>query len=116
MSSDELKECLVEIINYLRDYYLDWQDYIERFSFPRMDYYYLIINISSFYNVLDICVDRLNNFDEENTIIKLFYILKSLPMKVKFDSDIYNNILFINKAIDYNNKILEENEKYKKTD
>ena len=110
-----MNSILNETINYLRDYYLDWQDYIERFSFPRMDYYFLLINISSFYKVLDIASYRLEKLDEENEELKLFYILSSIPIKINFNSTIYNNILYINKALDYNNKILEENKKYQET-
>lgn len=116
MTNEEIKKLFEETINYLKDYYLDWQDYIERFSLPRMDYYFLITNISSFYNVLDVSLNRLNDIDENNIEISLFYILKTLPIKINFNSTIYNNILFISKAIDYNKIILEENEKYKKAD
>ena len=35
-----MNDILKDTLEYLRDYYLDWNDYIERFSFPRMDYYY----------------------------------------------------------------------------
>lgn len=115
MTNEELKKLVAKTIDYLRDYYLDWQDYIERFSFPKMDYYFLIINISSFYNVLDIALNRLNFLDEDNIEISLYYILKSLPIKINFNSTIYNNILFIKNALNYNDKILKENEKYKKT-
>ena len=92
MTNEELKKLVAETIDYLRDYYLDWQDYIERFSFP-----------------------RLNFLNKDNIEISLYYILKSLTIKINFNSTIYNNILFINNALNYNDKILKENEKYKKT-
>lgn len=115
MNSDELKKLIIETVNYLRDYYLDWQDYIERFSLPRMDYYFLIINISSFYKVLDIGLNKLEFLEEDNNELQILYILSFLPMKINFNSTIYNNILLIKKSLDYNDKILKENEKYKKT-
>lgn len=39
-------------IDYQMKYYLDLQDYIEGFSFPRLDYYYLLLHISSIYKIL----------------------------------------------------------------
>lgn len=39
-------------IDYQMKHYLDLQDYIESFSFPKIDYYYLLLNISSIYKIL----------------------------------------------------------------
>lgn len=39
-------------IEEIRRYYQSLQEYIEQFSFPRVDYYYLINNISMFYQIL----------------------------------------------------------------
>lgn len=105
--NNELYEKIKETINYLRDYYLDWQDYIERFSFPRMDYYYLLINISSIYNMLDITYEKLEKWDGKDEL-ELFFILNCIPEKIVFTKNIYNNFLIIK-------KVLEKNKEYQKT-
>ncbi|MBQ9019322.1 MAG: hypothetical protein IJ097_03295 [Bacilli bacterium] len=106
-------------INYLMDYYLDWQDYIERFSFPRIDYYYLINNISSFYTMLKLSKKYLKKWNNQNNNY-FFYTLMCIPNKIEFNSSSYENILKIKKELMYNEKvfkfILEEDKDYKKTD
>ena len=55
MSNEEFESIyqkIVDDIDYQMKYYLDWQDYIENFSFPRIDYYYLLLHISLFYKIL----------------------------------------------------------------
>ena len=53
-------------IAYLTNYYLDLQDYIERFSFPRLDYHYLIVNISSFNVLLNFAKKKLDDWYENS--------------------------------------------------
>lgn len=105
--NNNLYNAFKEAIDYLRDYYLDFQDYIERFSFPRLDYYYLIINISSFYRVIDIVsyrLEKLDNYDE----LELFNILICMPKKIYFTNSVYDNFKIIKDSLDYNNLILEK--------
>lgn len=109
-----MNNVLKETIDYLRNYYLDWQDYIERFSFPRMDYYYLLINISSFYKVLDLLSKKLEEWDNEDEI-SLFYILSYMPKKIIFSKNIYSNFKIIREALEHNEIVLEENKKYQET-
>ena len=105
--NNDLYDVLKETIEYLRDYYLDWQDYIERFSFPRMDYYFLIINISSFYKMIDLSFYRLEKWDKEDEI-ELFNILACIPKKIYFTNSIYNNFGIIRKCLNYNDLILKK--------
>ena len=109
-----MNNILKESIDYLRNYYLDWQDYIERFSFPRMDYYYLLINISSFYKVLDLLSKKLEEWDNEDEI-SLFYILSYMPKKIIFSKNIYSNFRIIREALEHNKLVLEENKEYQET-
>lgn len=113
MNKEKLYKRLNKKIDYLMDYYLDWQDYIERFSYPRMDYHYLIVNISSFYTMLNIAKNNLSDWYNNKT--KLIYSLICIPNKIKLSSNIYNNILIIKKSLDYNDKVflffLEKNKK-----
>lgn len=95
-------EKIKERIEYLRDYYLDLQDYIERFSFPRIDYYYLIKNISRFY----VSLDKANYFLEKKEVKKAKTFI---PPKVDLNSDTYQNTVSIKYALDYIDYILEEN-------
>ena len=95
-------------IEYLMNYYLDLQDYIERFSFPRIDYYYLIKNISKFYEVLEKSKYYLDNNDKENA-------LKLLPQKIEFTNNTYQNTVIIKHALDHIEKRLEEDKEYEKT-
>ena len=101
-------DTLKETIEYLRDYYLDWNDYIVRFSFPRMDYYYLLINISSFYNMIDLSLYRLEEYEKEDSELNLLYILISMPKKITFTNCIYDNFKIIKEALDYNDLVLKE--------
>ena len=104
-----------ETIEYLRDYYLDWNDYIERFSFPRMDYYYLLINISSFYKMLDRSFYYLEKYNDKEDELYLIYSLMFLPKKIVFSSCIYDNFKIIKKALDYNSFVLEKYKEYQET-
>ena len=104
--NNELYDKIKETIKYLEDYYLDWQDYIERFSIPRMDYYYFLINISFFYNQINLAYSRLDKWDREDEL-ELFYVLNCIPNKIVFTENIYNNFLIIN-------KLLEKNKEYQK--
>ena len=106
--NNELSKKIKETINYLRDYYLDWQDYIERFSFPRMDYYYLLINISSFYKMSDLSLYWLEKYNEDNEELDLLKTLICMPKKVYFTDIIYNNFKIIRNSLDYNNLVLEK--------
>lgn len=107
-------------INYLMDYYLDWQDYIERFSFPRIDYYYLINNISSFYTMLKLSKNYLEKWNGEKEEKYFFYALMCIPNKVEFSKDTYESILKIKKELLYNDKvfkfILEKDKENQKAD
>lgn len=96
-------------IEYLINYYLDFQDYIERFSFPRIDYYYLIKNINKFYEVLEKAKYYLDNNDKEKAFILL-------PQKIEFTNNIYQNTVTIKYALDYVEKNLEEDKEYEKTE
>ena len=49
---NNLYENILHDIDYQMKYYLDLHDYIESFSFPRVDYYYLLLNISNIYKIL----------------------------------------------------------------
>jgi len=103
----DLYDSLEETLGYLRDYYLDWQDYIERFSFPRLDYYFFITNISSFYKILDLAFSRLEKWDKENEI-DLFNILICIPRKIYFTDNIYNNFRMIRNCLNYNDLVLKK--------
>ena len=103
----DLYDSLEETLGYLRDYYLDWQDYIERFSFPRMDYYFLIINISSFYKMIDLAFSRLEKWDKEDEL-ELLYIFICIPKKIHFTDNIYSNIKIIRNCLNYNNLVLKK--------
>lgn len=103
-----MNDILKESIEYLRDYYLDWHDYIERFSFPRMDYYYLLINISSFYKMIDLSFNKLEEYEKDNNELNLLYVLISMPKKISFGNSIYDNFKIIKEALDYNELILEK--------
>lgn len=63
---DKLYDSINNKINYLTNYYLDLQDYIERFSFPRLDYHYLIVNISSFNVLLNLAKKKLDDWYESS--------------------------------------------------
>ena len=110
-----MNDILKETIEYLKDYYLDWNDYIERFSFPRMDYYYLLINISSFYKMIDLSFYRLEEYEKNNSELNLFYVLVSMPKKIIFTDNIYNNFRIIKESLDYNDLVLKEYEENQKT-
>ena len=97
-----------ETIEYLRDYYLDWNDYIERFSFPRMDYYFLLINISSFYKMIDKSFYYLDKYNENNDFLYLVYVLIFMPKKITFTNNIYNNFKIIRESLNYNSLVLEK--------
>jgi len=104
-----------ETIEYLKDYYLDWNDYIERFSFPRMDYYYLLINISSFYRMIDKSFYYLDKYNEDNDILYLVYVLVFIPKKIIFTDNIYNNFKIIKDSLNYNESVLEKYKEYQET-
>ena len=110
-----MNDILKETIEYLRDYYLDWNDYIERFSFPRMDYYYLLINISSFYKMIDLSFYRLDEYKKDGSELNLFYVLISMPKKIGLGNSIYNNFKLIREALDYNDIVLKEYKENQKT-
>lgn len=103
-----MNNVLKETIEYLRDYYLDWNDYIERFSFPRMDYYFLLINISSFYKMIDLSLYRLEEYEKEDNELNLLYVLMSMPKKISFTNCIYDNFKIIRESLDYNELVLEK--------
>ena len=97
-------------IEYLTNYYLDLQDYIERFSFPRIDYYYLIKNISKFYIALDKAKYYLEKEDVEKAI-------KFIPQKIDYKrKTYYENIVSTKYVLDYIDKILEEDKENQETD
>ena len=55
VSEDEIREIYEEIQNKITsvfEYYSKLQDFMEEFSFPRIDYYFLIQNVSMFYQIL----------------------------------------------------------------
>jgi len=103
-----MNNIIKETIEYLRDYYLDWNDYIERFSFPRMDYYFLLINISSFYKMIDKSFFYLNKYNEDDDLIYLVYVFIFIPKKIVFSNCIYDNFKIIRNCLNYNNLVLEK--------
>lgn len=103
MNNDEINNK----IEYLMNYYLDLQDYIERFSFPRIDYYYLLKNISKFYEVLNKAKYYLDNNEKEKA-------LTLLPQKIEFTNNIYQNTVIIKYALDYIDNILKKDKEYEK--
>lgn len=113
--NNDLYTLLEETIEYLRDYYLDWQDYIERFSFPRMDYYYLIVNISSFYWMIDNALYWLEEYNKNGEELYLYYVLISMPKRIYFTNNIYDNFRIIRNSLDYNSLVSEKYKENKKT-
>ncbi len=105
-----MNSIIKDTIEYLRDYYLDWNDYIERFSFPRMDYYFLLINISSFYKMIDKSSYYLDKYNENNDFLYLVYVLIFMPKKIIFTNNIYNNFKIIRESLNYNSFVLEKYE------
>ena len=103
-----MNSIIKDTIEYLRDYYLDWNDYIERFSFPRMDYYFLLINISSFYKMIDKSFYYLDKYNENNDFFFFFYVLIFMPKKITFTNNIYNNFKIIRESLNYNSLVLEK--------
>lgn len=103
-----MNNVIKEAIEYLRDYYLDWQDYIERFSFPRMDYYFLLINISSFYKMIDLAFNKLEEYEKDNSELNLLYVLISMPKRISFGNSIYDNFKMIRNCLEYNEIVLEK--------
>ena len=103
-----MNNILKETIEYLRDYYLDWNDYIERFSFPRMDYYYLLINISSFYKMIDNAFYYFDKYNENDDLLYLVYVLIFMPKKISFTNNIYDNFRLIRNSLNYNSLVLEK--------
>lgn len=103
-----MNSIIKDTIEYLRDYYLDWNDYIERFSFPRMDYYFLLINISSFYKMIDKSFYYLDKYNENNDFLYLVYVLIFMPKKITFTNNIYNNFKIIRESLNYNSLVLEK--------
>ena len=103
-----MNSIIKDTIEYLRDYYLDWNDYIERFSFPRMDYYFLLINISSFYKMIDKSFYYLDKYNENNDFLYLVYVLIVMPKKITFTNNIYNNFKIIRESLNYNSLVLEK--------
>lgn len=110
-----MNSIIKDTIEYLRDYYLDWNDYIERFSFPRMDYYFLLINISSFYKMIDKSSYYLDKYNENNDFLYLVYVLIFMPKKIIFTNNIYNNFKIIRESLNYNSFVLEKYEEYQET-
>ena len=53
---DKIKKGIDEQIQF----YFNLQNNIEVEGFPRLDYYYLLLNISSFYKILNIALDKLD--------------------------------------------------------
>lgn len=60
INSELLYKDISDKIDNLMTYYLELQDYIEEFSFPRLDYYFLITNISLFYKILSFSKEKLD--------------------------------------------------------
>lgn len=98
---NDIYNATLELIDYLRDYYLDIQDYIEEFNFPRIDYYFLINNISIFYSSLNISKIYLDKFKDTDEIEYLIYSMYFIPEKIIFNKSIYNNFLTIKRNINY---------------
>lgn len=49
---ENIYKTILNDIDYQMKYYLDLQDYIEEFSFPRIDYYYFLLHISLLYKII----------------------------------------------------------------
>jgi hypothetical protein len=62
--------------------------------------------------MIDLASKRLENINDE---LDLYYVLKSIPKKIVFTDNIYNNFKVIREALDYNDLVLEEYEKNQKT-
>ena len=92
---NDLYNSKLKEINNLMNYYLDLQDYIEQFAFPRWDYYFLINNISLFYQILNIARDYLEKWN----IIKTLKIRKCMNIgNLSLKNSIMNDKLYF---IDY---------------
>ena len=98
---NDIYKATSELIDYLRDYYLDIQDYIEDYDFPRIDYYFLINNISIFYNSLNISKMLLDKWNDTCEDEYLIYSLMFIPEKIVFKKSVYDNFLTIRNNINY---------------
>ena len=99
---------LEDKINYIMNYYLDWQDYIERFSFPRIDYYYLIKNISIIYESIK---KAKNYLDKDIEKAQTF-----IPPKIDFNNKTYQNTVSIKYVLDNIENLLEKEKENQETD
>ena len=94
--NDDIYNTINDSITYIRNYYLDYQDYIESFEFPRIDYLFLIKNISLVYKSLNISKDKLDKWYKNNDDKYLFYSIICIPERMMFSKDIYENIVILN--------------------
>lgn len=91
---EEFYKNILHEIEDIRNYYLKLQDYIENFSFPKISYYFIIINISLFYNILNLSEYYLSKwYDKKN-----YNILKGYTIKKPYLNNFHcgRNKYFIN--------------------
>lgn len=102
----ELYDGIDKRIEELRVYYENLQDYITQFSFPRVDYYYLINNISMFYESLFMA----KHFLEEWYELKPEKVRKSLVLhNASLDNfRINNNSYFVDFHDCYKDYFIED--------
>ena len=117
--NDDIYNIINDSITYIRNYYLDYQDYIESFEFPRIDYLFLIKNISLLYKALNISKEILDKWYKDKDEKYLFYSIICIPEKIMFSKDIYKNIVKINRLFNHTNNsikfVLEKNKEDEKT-
>jgi len=102
-------------IEYLINYYLDLQDYLEENNLKRPDYFLLILNISKYYKVLNISRDYLEKWYQEDNNNLLTNCRKYIPNKLILKRNICENITNIKKSISNLDKLLEEEKENQKT-
>lgn len=73
---DKIYKKYISKIDSLMKYYLELQDYIDELFLPRIDYYYLLINLSKIYQVLNISHNKLENwYQTKNKIVRKCHII-----------------------------------------
>ena len=79
----------------LMEYYYRLNDFIEEFSFPRIDYYVILKYISKIHNILKFSLERLNSWFELHDLnLRKCFLINNL----KIDNYCYSDVSFF---IDY---------------
>lgn len=94
---DQLYNNINKEIEYTRNYYLDLQDYIEEYPFPKIDHLFLIKNISMIYQILLLSKKKLDEW----------YNMKKLNLRKSYiigDNNSLDNFRFCDNSyfINYN--------------